>query len=85
MAMDTSFYRSSFSRQLRDEGRAEGRAEGRTEGLAEGVLRVLAKRGIALTEEQRARVEGCADLDQLDVWLDRAAIATAASEVFDAD
>ncbi|MEY9927732.1 Rod binding domain-containing protein [Catenulispora sp. GP43] len=77
MAMDTSFYRSSFSRQLR--------AEGRAEGFAESVLRVLAKRGIALTEEQRARVEGCTDLDQLDAWLDRAAIATAASEVFDAD
>lgn len=85
MAMDTSFYRSSFSRQLRAEGRAEGLAEGSAEGRSDAVLRVLDKRGVVLSEEQRARVAGCIDLDQLDAWLDRAATATRASEVFDAD
>lgn len=77
MAIDTSWYRSPFSQQLR--------AEGRAEGLANSVLRVLAKREVAVSDEQRARVEGCTDLDQLDTWLDRAATATEASEVFDAD
>lgn len=91
MAMDLSFYRSSFSRQLiaegLAEGRVEGRAEGRAVGLAEGrgeaVLRVLDKRGVAISAEQRACVEACTDLDQLDLWLDRAVTAADASEVFD--
>lgn len=77
MAIDTSWYRSPFSQQLR--------AEGRAEGLAESVLRVLDKRGVAVSDEQRARVEGSTDLAQLDVWLDRAVTATEASEVFDAE
>jgi len=38
-----------------------------------------------LSEDQRARVAGCTDLDQLDEWLDRAVTATRAAEVFDAD
>ena len=80
MAIDTSWYRSAFSQQLRAEGRAEGIAEGR----GEDVLRVLDKRGVALSEDQRARVAGCTDLDQLDEWLDRAVTATRAAEVFDA-
>jgi hypothetical protein len=75
MARDP-FYRSAFSRQLRDEGRAEGRAE--------SVLQVLDKRGIALTLDQRAQVEGCTDLALLDGWFDRAFTATVAAEVFDA-
>jgi hypothetical protein len=77
MAMDTSFYRSSFSRQLRAEGAVEGRIS--------SVHRVLDKRGVMMTEVQRARLYGCTDLDQLDTWLDRAVTATEASEVFDAD
>jgi hypothetical protein len=72
MAMDLSFYRSPFSRQLRAEGRAEA------------VLIALDKRGVAISDEQRARVAGCIDLDQLDEWLGRAVTATSASEVFDA-
>ena len=77
MAMDSSFYRSSFSRQLR--------AEGRAEGIADGVLRVLNKRGVAITDQQRARIAGCTDLDQLNEWLDRAVTVAQASDVFDAD
>ena len=77
MAIDTAWYRSAFSQQLRAEGRAEGRGD--------AVLRVLDKRGVALSEDQRARVAGCTDLDQLDEWLDRAVTATRAAEVFDAD
>lgn len=85
MAMDTSFYRSSFSRQLRAEGHAEGRAEGEAEGRVLSVARILDKRDILITEEQRVRLFTCDDLEQLDKWLDRAVTATRASEVFDAD
>lgn len=77
VAMDTSFHRSSFSRQLRAEGNVEGRSA--------AVLRVLDKRGVAITDQQRARLAECTDLDQLDTWLDRAVTAACASEVFDAD
>ncbi|GAA1955830.1 hypothetical protein [Catenulispora subtropica] len=85
----------------RAEGRIEGRVEGRVQGLAEGrdegrregridsrvemLLRFVITRGIALSAEQRERIEGCADLRQLDIWLDRVLIATTAAEVFDAD
>lgn len=81
MTMDLSFYRSSLSLQLR----AEGREEGREEESVKKLLRVLDKRGVATSDEQRARVEGCTDIDQLDVWFDRALTATIAAEVFDAD
>ncbi|ACU71278.1 conserved hypothetical protein [Catenulispora acidiphila DSM 44928] len=84
MAMDLSFYRSPFSRQLRAEGHAEGVAEGVAEGRIASLHRILNKRGIFITEEQRVQLYACTDLDQLDAWLDRAAIATQASEVFDA-
>jgi hypothetical protein len=77
MAIDTSWYRSAFSQQLR--------AEGRAEGIIEKLLRVLDKRGVGLTEEQRVRVESCTDLDLLDAWFDRALTAATAGEVFDAD
>ena len=73
MAMDTSFYRSPFSQQLR------------AEGGAVVLLRVLHTRGITLTDQQRARIEGCDQPDQIEEWVDRAMIATRAAEVFDAD
>ena len=77
MALDTSWFRSPFALQLREEGRE-------AESIKK-LLRLLVKRGIAVTEPQRARIEGCTDLDQLDEWFDRAATATSAAEVFDAD
>lgn len=81
MKMDTSFYQSPFSQDLRDEGRVEGRAEGRAEGL----FHVLDARGIFLTEQQREHVAACTDIDQIREWTVRAATATTAAEVFDAD
>lgn len=67
----------------RDEGLAEGRAEGRAKGEAEAVLRVLAARRIEVSEEARARISACADLRQLEAWLDRASVATSVGELFD--
>lgn len=80
------FAREHFGRG-KDEGLAEGRDEGRDEGRVEGeaksVLRVLAARGIEVPEEARARISACADLRQLDAWLDRASVATSVAELFD--
>ncbi|MCB0927698.1 MAG: hypothetical protein KDB70_07235 [Mycobacterium sp.] len=52
-------------------------------GEARQLLAVLAARGIAVSEDIRARIDGCADPDQLNTWLTKAATASALSEVFD--
>jgi hypothetical protein len=78
----------------RKEGRTEGRKEGRTEGSREALqaacaavvarLRTtLAQRGIELDPASRSRIDRCLDLDQLSVWLVRAATATSIDELFD--
>jgi len=74
-----------------EKGREEGRQEGREEGRLEGELRgrvsalfaVLAARGLALDEGQRARIEGCDSLDELDEWLVRAPIVESAAGLFE--
>ena len=67
-------------------GKAEGRAEGETKGKAEGeaiaVLAVLRARGIAVTRDQESQVKNCTDLDRLNGWLQRAATAESADQVF---
>ncbi|MGQ4488899.1 hypothetical protein ACN6LM_006486 [Streptomyces sp. SAS_281] len=72
--MDTSFYKSAMSEEIRDEGRAEGRAE--------GLLLLLGVRGIGLTDADRAKIAACADPQLLHAWLQRAATASSAEEVF---
>ncbi len=67
----------------RAEGKAEGRAEGKAEGLALALLGVLAARGLALDEAQRASVDGCRDAEALQRWLARAAVATTAADILD--
>jgi hypothetical protein len=69
---------SPFFRRLRQEGRQEGLAKGEAKAL----VKILASRGIALTDEQHELLASCADPDQLDTWLDRALAATSADEVF---
>jgi len=58
-------------------------ARGKAEGKAEDVLRVLAARNVAVTDEQRDRILACRDLEQLERWLVRAVTATSATDVFD--
>ena len=43
---------------------------------------MLARRGIAIDDGMRARVLACSDAATLDAWLDRAATAADATEVF---
>jgi predicted transposase/invertase (TIGR01784 family) len=68
------------------EGHKSGLAEGHKSGLAEGkrdaLLRLLARRGLALTEHDRARVAACSDVATLDQWFDNALVARTATEVF---
>lgn len=56
--------------------------EGRAEGQAHAVVRLLERRGIAVTSEVRERITACGDSDILDRWLDRAVEASTAEEIF---
>ncbi|MGW2316298.1 hypothetical protein [Streptomyces sp. NPDC001680] len=84
------FWRHPLAEQVRAEGREqgreqareEGRAEGRIEGRREMILRILEWRGIPVTDGARERVAACTDLDQLEVWAQRAVHATDAAGLF---
>jgi flagellar biosynthesis/type III secretory pathway protein FliH len=65
------------------QGLAEGKAEGKAEGEAKSVLLFLEARGIEVTDEQRQRILQCADLQQLETWVRRAATVSSADELFD--
>jgi flagellar biosynthesis/type III secretory pathway protein FliH len=74
----------------RQEGTAEGHRSGLTEGhksgLADGkkdaLLRLLARMGLALTQEEQARIAACTDLATLDRWFDNAVGAKTTAAVF---
>ncbi|MEW2488053.1 hypothetical protein [Streptomyces sp. NPDC048411] len=74
VAVDLSFYKSFMSEEIRDEGRAKGRAE--------SLLLVLEARGIAITDGIREKIDTCDDPQFLRQWLNRAATAASAEEVF---
>ncbi|MFF7339652.1 hypothetical protein ACFZAT_20185 [Streptomyces sp. NPDC008163] len=70
VAVDTSFHKSAMSEEIRDEGRAEG------------LLLLLGVRGISLTDADREKITTCTDPRLLHAWLQRAATASSAEEVF---
>jgi hypothetical protein len=61
---------------------AEAEAKGRAEGEAKGILRIVDRREIALTVEERERILACTDLETLNRWFDAALDATSAEEIF---
>ena len=63
-------------------GEARGEAKGEARGKSEAILRVLARRGLAVTETQRERVLACQDAELLDRWLDLAVTAGSLDELF---
>lgn len=79
MAIGTYEYQSDFARRYYGQGKTEGRAAAE----AESVLRVLAARGITISDEVRERVTSCTDHDQLTEWLSRAVHVEAADDLFD--
>ena len=70
-----------FAQQLIDRGIREGKLEGKLEGKREALLRLLARAGIALTEDDRARVQACTDAGTLDRWVDNVLGAKTATDV----
>jgi hypothetical protein len=59
--------------------RREDRAAAR--GKREALVALLAARGLAPTEKERAVIEGCEDWGRLDRWVVKAATATSVAEV----
>ncbi|WP_116244005.1 hypothetical protein [Nocardiopsis sp. FIRDI 009] len=91
MATGTYEWQSDFARkyvgQGREEGLKEGRIEGQVVGRIEGerkaLLRVLRVRDVPVSDSARDRIERCADLTELESWLDRAVTVTDADQLFD--
>ena len=69
----------------RQEGHKSGLAEGRKSGVVAGkrdaLLRLLGRRGLTLSEDERTRVLGCDDVATLDRWFDAALTAETVAEV----
>jgi hypothetical protein len=72
------FFRHEVAEKVREEGREEGAERER----ASMILRILEWRDIPVPESVRDRVEACSDLDQLEVWAQRAVHATKAEDLF---
>ncbi|WP_437617815.1 hypothetical protein [Sorangium sp. So ce1151] len=78
-----------FVQKLIDRGKLEGVREGKLEGIREGelkgkrdtLLRLLARTGIVLTENESARIQTCTDVATLDRWIDNVLGAKTATEV----
>ena len=83
MGVSTDQYISDFARRYVSQGRDEGRDEGRAKGHAEALLLVFESRGLAVSEQVRARVTECTDVEQLDAWLARAITAKDVDSVFE--
>lgn len=72
-------YQSDFARKYV----AQGLAEGRTEEAARALLTVLRARGIAVPDAVRERILAQKDLERLERWLEKAAVATSVAAVID--
>jgi predicted transposase/invertase (TIGR01784 family) len=65
----------------RREGRDEGRNEGEINARGNTLLRLLARAEIALTDDDRARIQACAETATLDRWIDNILGAKTAADV----
>lgn len=85
MTTSTHRYHSEFARRYFDQGEAQGEAKGQAKGEAKAVLAVLAARGIEVPDGLREQITTCTDLDQLDIWIHRAATARTAHDLLTDD
>lgn len=80
MTQEAPKYLSESQRRAFDKGFANGMAEGIAEGTAQGlrhsVLKILARRALPVSDEQRRRIAECTDLVTLDRWFDEAFLVT---------
>jgi hypothetical protein len=74
-------YQSDFARKYFAQGKAEGEAKGEAKGKAEMLLKLLELKGFTVSDAERERILGCADIAQLDAWADRVLIAATLDDV----
>ena len=60
--------------------RQEGHKSGVADGKRDALLRLISRRGLALTEEERTRIVACTDEGTLEQWFDNALVASSAAE-----
>jgi hypothetical protein len=78
-------YQSDFARRYFSQGEATGEARGEARGEAKAVLAILDARSVQVPDDIRANIAGCTDLDQLGVWIRRAATAEKIQDLDDPD
>ncbi|MFD9861203.1 RpnC/YadD family protein [Streptomyces alboflavus] len=81
MAPVNYFFRHEVAEKVREQGREEGVERER----AAMVLRILTWRDIEVPESVRERVVACTDLEQLNVWAERAMRVADAAGLFEGD
>jgi hypothetical protein len=70
-----------FVQRLIDGGKLDGKLDGIREGKRDTLLRLLARAGIALTDDERARIQACTEVATLDRWVDNVLGAKTAADV----
>ena len=65
---------------VKEAGKLEGKLDGQLDEARSALRRLLARRGLAITAEQEARIGACADLARLHGWHDEAVVAGSAEE-----
>jgi hypothetical protein len=63
------------------EGELKGIREGELKGKRDALLRLLTRAGIALSEDDRVRIQACTDVATLDRWVDNVLVAKTAADV----
>ena len=74
------FAQQIFERGVR-EGVRDGEIRGELKGKRDALLRLLTRAGIALSEEESARIRECSDAATLDRWVDNVLGAKTARDV----
>lgn len=78
MSTGTYRFQSEYAEMLRTEGMEKGRLE---EGI-HVLLRLLDRRGVAVSEAAREKITACTDTGLIEDWIDRAVTATTTDELF---
>jgi putative methionine-R-sulfoxide reductase with GAF domain len=75
MSVETYEWQSDFARKYVGIGREEG--------VADSVILILEERGLVVSDDVRARVESCDDLNTLNSWVRKAVKVARAEDLFD--
>ncbi|WP_432987418.1 hypothetical protein [Dactylosporangium sp. CA-233914] len=78
-------YQSDFARRYFNEGEASGEARGEARGEVKALLAILDARGVQIPDQIRADITKCTDLDQLGIWIRRAATANTIQDLDNPD